>query len=219
MRVLSENEMATVAGGLVPIDGGGDGGGYTAYSSSNPLLGRQDVQQLASQSNLNGLLTQNSIFVVNQQAANAAAGASAIVDHTIYVPPGMAVNYSDGNLVMQMAHELGHFEHPVDATPKDYVSEGVFVTAQLTGEGWAQIQTIQTGATLVPNQSIPQIPGTPALASEEVAAYYSGLSNGESMSNIAQDIGTIMANETLANGMNYSQWYSGKWDSAWSILS
>lgn len=226
MRVLSENEMATVAGGLLPLNGPG-GGGYTPYSGSNPVLSRQDVQQLANESNLNGLLTQNSIYVVNQSEPNSAYGASSIAGNTVYIPPDRSVGYSSGDVLMQIAHELGHQEHPVDLYPTNYLTEGDYATAQLTGEGWAQIQAIQTAASLAPYQDIPQIPGDPTLASEETATYYLGLSNGDSMSQIAQDIGAIMGSQSLTTdwafgplmGSNedYSQWLSNNWDNAWGI--
>lgn len=129
--------------------------------------------------------------------------------------------------MMQIAHELGHIEHPQDTSPQDYLTEGAYANAQLTGEGWAQIQAIQTGASLAPYAQIPQIPGDPTLASQETAAYYSGVSNGESMGQIAQDIGFIMGNQSLTTdwtfgpqlGTNedYSQWLTNNWDSAWGI--
>ena len=221
MRQLTKKETMSVAGGLIPpgggggSGGGGTGGGGSGGSgggSSTNVLSNYTIQQDVNDSSTlsaaaNAILGGGGTITYYANPA-AAAGSSSISGNHIYIAPQYEgnVNASLG----QLAHELGHYENPVDTLPQDYASANAYASTMETNEGAAQLFAIRAIEQLANLGINVPIPGDPSHVQQELDVIKNN--PGASDAVLAQKIGAVMATQVLSNGQTYDQFYHAAWN-------
>lgn len=221
MRNLNSKEQAFVSGGMdMPpgggLGGGGGGSGTGGGSGDGPTFvfdERPDVKALAERTGLYALITAGGFKVVEGQTPHGAPGSSgAVFPNTEYIPSNLVNNDSTAQLLEQIAHETGHLEHPWDDHPEDFDVEMNYVHDGLVGEGWAQEQAIQQKEVLSSFGININIPGGNVA---EVFEYVNDVADGDTASEIAHDLASFCADDTLKNGQTERQVYQHQWERWW----
>lgn len=208
-RVLTNTEIAAVAGGMVPVDRGDDGstGGSSTGTTTSYLMGSSTIDRLATNTGLKSQLAHAGFDAKFGTAPRVAYGSSG-TDYAGHVAD-IAPKYSDNPdaAVMQLAHEVGHILHQQDQNPTHYYSQSAYINAQMKGEGWAQLTAIKTSQVMADQGHSCSIPGDAAHAAREVQTYVTMHANGYSDDQIAQQIGSDMLDQSLGNNLTYSQFW------------
>ncbi|WP_156108776.1 MULTISPECIES: hypothetical protein [Luteibacter] len=205
MRKLESHELALVAGGVTT----GLGVGVDGIVNATPKLAT-DVANLMNGPNH---------WTFQYAPANSPYNGSVTVfgsTHTVYIDN----RYTDNASVAtgQFLHELGHIEAgaPPDVTK---LSEADYMRLSVLNEASAQTTAMQYASVLSGAGLQVHLPGSQEALTNEMHSYLSILSQVQSgnmqmpqaMGLLQQQFSKFMANEKLANGMTYMQYYDQFW--------
>lgn len=215
MRTLNDKELSQVAGGMVPIDGNGGGGGG-APSSTNILTNTAMMNEINESSimkaQVNDLVASHWTieFWNNPASAN---GDSSSTDYGAKIV-GVATQYESNipEALGQLAHELGHAEHPTDTNAADYSSADNYAAAMELSEGYAQLNAIHIATQLESQGFGFQLPGQKSFVQQEINLVQQNPSQSDAW--LAQQIGQIEKNDQVQGGQTYDQWYREAWSNA-----
>jgi len=214
MRTLGKTEICQVAGGLRPrrvtaavmettsTSGQLDISGLGPYETASPLLSTE----------LNTALAQG--FTI-KYGNDPSSGGSSFDNATKTILIGTASEGNMADTVGQLAHELGHFysedvqKDMLTNDPFVYASQEDYITAQLTNEGYAQLNAINvinqdahSGLNVTP-------PGLSTnLSAQEIGLVDSMEAAHDSNAAIAKALGQMLEYTDLASGETYHEFYT-----------
>lgn len=216
-RLLNNNELSKIGGGLIQVDRDDT---ISTSGSTSYLMGSPTIDQLARQTGLKNQLAGVNYSAQFGTAPGVAPGSSGTDyrNHIADIAPSFADD-SDG-AIMQLAHELGHILHPQDQYPQHYLSQHSYINAQMTGEGWAQLNAIKTSQTMAVLGQNAAIPGDQDHVEREVQTYVTMHGQGYSDGEIAAQIGSEMWDQMIGGNQTYSQfWGNYYYDSMYDFSS
>ena len=117
--------------------------------------------------------------------------------------------------VGQLAHELGHFysqdvqDTMLSENPFDYSSQTDYINAQMTNEGYAQLNAINVLNQITSGNLQMNLPGlSQSVTEQEISTVDSMEAAHDSSSSIAQDLGQILVNTDITSGETYHTFYT-----------